>query len=145
MASVQERLRSWRRRAVRGILFMVLVGGGAVSMVERATATDFLRFVEDLPLAPGLIEDANAIVVFDKPNGRIVETRAIGPHSSVAAVVDFYRQTLPQLGWIAVAAALKATPTGEMQLSFTRDREALSLSIGTDKSDVVIRFAITPR
>jgi hypothetical protein len=145
MVSVREQFGVWRKRVIRSILLIVLVGGSVASMIEQAASTDFLRFVEDLPLAPGLIEDGNEIVVFDKPNGRIVETRASGRLSSAVAVVDFYRQTLPQLGWTPVAAAVNATPNGSIQLNFARTREVLSLLIGTDKGVVVVRFAITPR
>ena len=144
MGSVRERFGVWRKRVTRSSLLMVLIGGSAASLIEQAASTDFLRFVEDLPLAPGLIEDGSAIVVFDKPNGRIVETRASGQLSSAAAVVDFYRQTLPQLGWKPVAAAINATPNGAIQLNFARAREVLSLLIGTDNGVVVVRFAITP-
>lgn len=93
----------------------------------------YLADIDDLPLAEGLVEDPSARVVFDKPAGRIVEAVARGP---VAAntVRSFYMQTLPALGWRAVAGGVWA-----------RGGEQLKIEIGPDGPPVVVRFAITPR
>ena len=47
---------------------------------------------------PGLIPIAGSDLVFDKPEGRIVEAQAQGA-SSRAKVQAFYAASLPQLGW----------------------------------------------
>ena len=57
----------------------------------------FVSTIEDLPLMPGLVEEAGGMV-FDSPGGRIVEAYATGEVSE-GAVRDFYGETLPQLGW----------------------------------------------
>lgn len=117
----------------------------SVWLVGTAVSTEFLRYVEDLPLAPGLVEDTSAITVFDKPNGRIVETRASGRLSSVAGVMTFYRETLPQLGWMDTAPASVARAARVVKLRFVRAREMLSLSIAKDNGGVTVQFTITPR
>ena len=117
----------------------------SVWLVGTAVSTEFLRYVEDLPLASGLVEDTSAITVFDKPNGRIVETRASGRLSSVAGVMTFYRETLPQLGWMDTAPASASRAARVVKLRFVRAREMLSLSIAKDNGDVTVQFAITPR
>ena len=134
----------------------------SVWLVGTAVSTEFLRYVEDLPLASGLVEDTSAITVFDKPNGRIVETRASGmavfdkPNgrivetrasgrlSSVAGVMTFYRETLPQLGWMDTAPASASRAARVVKLRFVRAREMLSLSIAKDNGGVTVQFAITP-
>ena len=117
----------------------------SVWLVGTAVSTEFLRYVEDLPLAPGLVEDTSAITVFDKPNGRIVETRASGRLSSVAGVMTFYRETLPQLGWMDTAPASVARAARVVKLRFVRASEMLSLSVAKDNGGVTVQFTITPR
>lgn len=127
-------IRPRRCGAVALALVLALLAG-------PAAAGDFLEAAEDLPLAPGLVEDHEAAMVFDKPGGRIVETRASGRHSS-AAVAAFYSETLPQLGWTSQAGDRAG---GAVVLRFARAREALSLVISESDGGVVVRFAITPR
>ncbi len=122
-------------------------GTGALALALLATpavAIDFLEAVNDLPLAPGLVEDREAVMVFDKSTGRIVETRATGRHSS-SAVAAFYGETLPQLGWTLQPAMRTKQTEGTIQLRFFRAREHLSLVITDTDGGVVVRFAITPR
>ncbi|MDA0305630.1 MAG: hypothetical protein O3B76_05000 [Proteobacteria bacterium] len=57
----------------------------------------FISIIDDLPLMPGLVEEAGG-VVFDSPGGRIVQAYASG-NVSQGAVRAFYSETLPQLGW----------------------------------------------
>ena len=90
----------------------------SVWLVGTAVSTEFLRYVEDLPLASGLVEDTSAITVFDKPNGRIVETRASGRLSSVAGVMTFYREnTAPtRLDGYGSGVGVAGCPRGETSL-----------------------------
>jgi hypothetical protein len=94
----------------------------------------FLTAIEDVPLAPGLAEQANGGMVFDSPTGRIVEAAASGP-ISVDQVKAFYAQTLPQLGW---------SDAGKM--TFRRDSEILRIAIeaGPQKGAVLVRFNLAP-
>lgn len=133
----------WRDIGSRA-LRRIILSGAIAALATTVTATDFLRFVEDLPLAPGLVEDVAASVVFAKPNGRIVRTRARGLASS-ATVVSFYRQTLPQLGWQPASGTTKPGQKLVHGLRFVRAREILSVQVRTDGRNSVVQFAITPR
>ena len=92
----------------------------------------YLADVDDLPLAPGLVEDADARVAFDKPEGRIVQAVASG-RAEPADVRVFYAETLPALGW---------QPGGEH--IWTRGRETLRMELETRDGIIVVRFAIAP-
>ena len=95
----------------------------------------FVGAIEDLPLMPGLVEDAGSGVVFDTAAGRIAEAFASGPVSK-DAVLDFYRQTLPQLGWRALGGGV-----------FSREREVLKVEFpgpGGTGSSLTVRFALSP-
>lgn len=77
----------------------VLLVWGTVALAP-AMAQDsgaFVSTIEDLPLMPGLVEEAGGLV-FDSPGGRIVEAFATGEVNQ-GAVRAFYGETLPQLGW----------------------------------------------
>jgi hypothetical protein len=63
-----------------------------------AFAAEYIKAVSDLPLADGLKEQAEKATVFDTPLGRIVNAYATG-NVKPAAVLDFYDDTLPALGW----------------------------------------------
>jgi hypothetical protein len=101
-----------------------------------ALAAGFVEGVEDLPLMDGLVSEPGSAVVFDKPDGRIVEAVASGPVSRAAAIA-FYTQTLPQLGW---------TPAGPPDdLAFARDGERLELDLQEAGGKLSVRFAIAPK
>lgn len=99
---------------------------------QRAPAA-FLSVIDDVPLMPGLAERPDAAVVFDKPEGRIVETEATG-RLARAEVLKFYAASLPQLGWHA---------RGEGR--FLRDREELALSfVSGPGGALTVRFTLSP-
>ena len=78
----------------RWIAALVLLFAAAVP----ASAAEYIKAVSDLPLADGLKEQAEKATVFDTPLGRIVNAYATG-NVKPAAVLDFYDDTLPALGW----------------------------------------------
>jgi hypothetical protein len=124
-----------RRRFLPAALAAVLVFSGALIVATagpRAQNGGFVKEVADLPLMPGLREVKDAGVVFDKPDGRIVEAYAQGEVAR-AEVLSFYDKTLPQLGWRKAGAA-----------SFRREGENLSLDFPDGSGILVVRFTLTP-
>ncbi|MBM3540695.1 MAG: hypothetical protein FJX51_01490 [Alphaproteobacteria bacterium] len=98
-----------------------------------AHGAGYLSSIPDLPLMPGLAEIAGAGLEFDDPQGRIVEAFASG-RVERAAVIAFYRATLPPLGW----SALDDT-------RYRRGRDHLLLDFVPGSGDVTVRFLLTPR
>ena len=115
------------------LLWLALAPGFAL-----AAGTAYLGGLEDVPLAPGLTEDAGATVVFDKPGGRIVEAFARGPVALQEAMA-FYAAALPQLGWIATGDV-----TAPGTLSFRREQELLAIEFTRRPSGLEVRFSVTP-
>ena len=105
---------------------LAVFAGGAVA------DSGYLADVDDLPLPPGLSEDDSARMVFDKPEGRIVEAQATGS-GTPAGVEDFYAVALPALGW-------QARGNG----AWSRGDEVLQLTLSQDGPQVVVRYLITP-
>jgi len=97
------------------------------------TNTGFLSRLEDMPLVPGLSEDAGSGVSFDTAAGRIVEAFARG-NVTERQVLDFYRETLPQLGWIA-----------ESPTEYSRGGEKLRIAVTPDEQGMVVRYSLSPQ
>ncbi len=118
------------------LLGMRLVAAIAAALViglpALAQAAGFVAVAEDIPLMPGLTEKPGA-VVFDKPDGRIVEVDAAGAVQR-QRVEEFYAAALPQLGWARDA-----------QGAFARENERLSLAFTGRDGQLVVHIAIAPR
>lgn len=97
-----------------------------------AAAEAFLQAIPDLPLMEGLSELQNEGLVFDKPDGRIIEAYARGQVQS-EAVLRFYEQTLPQLGWQAI----------EPQ-AWRREGERLDIAVTQEAPYTLVRFVLKP-
>lgn len=127
--------------ALSGLTFCVIVAltllPQAVSAQSPSGAGAFVTGMEDVPLMSDLQDVPDAAVIFDKPAGRLIEAYAEGNVES-AAVMKFYRETLPQLGW-SIEAAKGASGV------FFRERERLEIHVldGTDRRTV--RFVLSPR
>jgi hypothetical protein len=102
---------------IRHFLVAAFVAVGAMP----AHAADFLKAIDDVPLAKGLTETAEP-VVFESDQGRVVRTNASG-NADYATTRDFYLAALPALGWKREGDA----PGGK--LAFTREHERLTLSV----------------
>lgn len=93
----------------------------------------FVSGVEDLPLAPGLAEDLRAGFSFDSAAGRIVDAYARGGMSE-KVVLEFYEETLPQLGWTAAGAG-----------RYLRNGERLSLDVQRGAQGLIVHFSLSPQ
>ena len=96
-------------------------------------AEEFVAGTEDVPLMPGLKPLPNSDVVFDKPEGRIVEARAEGAVSR-EKVEAFYAASLPALGWKAVGRDV-----------WQRDAERLRLEFTGSAGKLAVGFTLSPR
>jgi hypothetical protein len=97
-----------------------------------ARADEFVPGTEDLPLMQGLVPVAGSSLVFDKPEGRIVEAQATGKLAR-ADVVRFYAQTLPQLGWSAAGTDL-----------WRRESERLRIEYRGPDGNLTVGFTLSP-
>ncbi|WP_162906734.1 hypothetical protein [Algihabitans albus] len=104
--------------------------------VGAAQETRYFEALPDLPVMPGLTESEAAGIAFDKPGGRIVTLYATG-EAAPEAILGFYQETLPALGWRAV----------ERQ-AWLREGERLTLEANRDArvrgGETVARFTLAP-
>src|SRR5438445_12733236 len=121
-----------RRLAAVLLLIGTLLAAPPVA-AQKGMRAGFVAGTEDLPLMPGLRNQESTLVVFDKPQGRIVEIEARGKVTRAAAE-KFYAASLPPLGWIADGAH-----------RWRRDGEGLKLDIKGRDGDLRVGFSLAPR
>lgn len=132
----------WRLLPRPALAALFVIGGVAIgglalagiraSVSHAHAAAGFLSIAEDVPLMPGLAENADAAAVFDKPSGRIASTEAKGAVTA-NAVRQFYAATLPQLGW-----------TRQNSEEFRREKEQLRLGFVGRDGALTVRFELAP-
>lgn len=109
-----------------------LAAAGLLLGAHRVRAQQFVPGTEDVPLMRDLAPVTGSDLIFDKPEGRIIEAQARGKVTR-AAVRRFYGATLPQLGWAARA--------GNMWI---REAEALHLDFKGPDGDLTVTFTLSP-
>jgi len=119
---------SIRQKAAAAAFVLVCAVMGSVAMAGDG----FVGGIDDLPLMPGLVENADAGMVFDAPGGRFVEAEASG-EVTAEAVLRFYEVTLPELGWRRQNATL-----------FSREGETLALDLAAKAGRITVRFTLAP-
>jgi len=127
--------------ALSGSAFLLLAVVAAVMLspaISRAQEpAAFVTGMGDVPLMSGLQDVPDSAVIFDKPSGRLVEAYAEGEVKG-PAVLRFYRETLPQLGWTV------APDNGDSGVFF-RESERLEIHILEERGRRTVRFVLSPR
>ena len=88
-------------RFCKNIVYLVVAGMlAAFASTTRTLSAEqsFFSAIDDLPVMPPLIEDADAAISFESSAGRVAEVQATGIVSK-DAVNSYYKESLPQLGW----------------------------------------------
>lgn len=95
-----------------------------------AWGAGFVEGADDIPLMDGLVALSDRGLNFSSPEGRIVDAYAQGPLDRTA-VLNFYAETLPELGW-----------KPEIPGRFRRDDEILTLDIARNGQNLILHFAL---
>lgn len=104
----------------------------ALSFAAHAADMTYSTTVEDLPLMPLLKENVDESIVFDIPQGRIVQVFAFTTESK-EAIVAFYQKTLPPLGWVS-----------DGELAYHRDQEKLLIKVIPLLKKTLVQFSFSP-
>lgn len=120
--------------------------GSFLIPIPQAAAADSGPFVPgttDVPVMPGLASAESEPLVFDKPGGRIVQAVLSGEVPR-QAVLAFYDQTLPQLGWRRTADRVFVRDGEELRLEFQQTARKKAAQ-KTEDAGTAVRFTLTPR
>lgn len=77
----------------------------------------FFSVLGDVPVMEGLAELPESALLFDKPAGRVAEVTAKGLVKK-AAIIRFYDETLPQLGWSVIGSGVYSKEGEKLMLIF---------------------------
>ena len=103
----------------------------ALLMPMAVQAQSFTELT-DIPFMDGRVESTDDWVQFDSPEGHIIQTRAYVNGKDKEDIIDFYRETLPAVGWIYDAKAR----------NFTRDEDILTVTFERDGNKLFTLFEI---
>jgi hypothetical protein len=117
------------------ILAVFLVFSGVAGAF--AAESRFFSALNDVPLMPGLYELTEETVVFDKPEGRIVESSAVSETEKTNEIRAFYGSVLPELGWDAQTGS-------EGTDSYLRQGEKLTLTLEARDQLNIVHFSLSP-
>lgn len=93
-----------------------------------------------LPLMDGMTLDPGQSLLFDSPEGRVIEAVAHGP-LSIPALTAFYRETLPMLGW---QEQLSDNNEDSAALHFSRAGEKLEMRFNRLADGTRLRLTLAP-
>lgn len=111
----------------------------SVLMIPDGWAQEYLAEIPDFPIMEGLTELAEARVVFDKPDGRIV-TAALEGSVALANARNFYLTSLGELGW-----RLTQESGNSAIYRFEREQEILTLRFQAGPDYLTVEIALGPR
>lgn len=103
----------------------------------HTAAQDFISVFEDIPLIDGLQALPDQEISFGNEEVRYIETVLFSPkdHLDFNKVVNFYNESLNQLGWTVVTQK-------DNSLTFSRESDILIIS-KISNSPLKIRFILT--
>jgi hypothetical protein len=91
-------------------------------------------------MAPGIVVVAQSGLVFEAPEGRVVIVEARGG-TSIQAVLNWYREAMPALGWTVSPRSGSAFAP----LELTRGRERLEIDVGPGGASEPAANTVTAR
>lgn len=123
------------------LIFCQLGVSSSAGSAEDEGERLFVAGNTDIPVMPGLVENQDARVIFDKTDGRIVEARLMASAYASDETVDnatrFYRESLSQLGWILAGGSAS-------EAIFCREGERLKIRFVIAEGRLVVDFSLSP-
>jgi hypothetical protein len=104
------------------------------AVAEPLLPPAFFSSIPDLPLMPGLREMTDQVSIFDKPEGRIIETPALIESGARDTIEHYYDRVLLEFGWQRIG-----------KNAFVREGERLHMAYEVHNGQEFIRFMLTPR
>lgn len=125
------RMRIYISQNLKLFLMMFFLSVSLSAQAESNVA--FFSSLEDVPIAPGISELQEQTVLYDKPEGRIIESVASMNEVSQSSVLSFYHRTLPQMGWNKISGT-----------RFYRETEFLDIVFENNDGQNFVRVLVKP-
>lgn len=101
---------------------------------DQISRSAFFSAIPDLPIMSGLEELPDQTVMFDKAQGRIVESVAVIESQFENEIRVYYQETLPQLGW-----------TRGDDGQYFRGNEVLQMNFERVEDERFLRVRVSPK
>ncbi len=102
-------------------LLCLIFAAPALAENTMSMTPSYSSIAADLPLMPGLSEKPDSLVLFDKTEGRIAEITMTATPSQIA-ILEYYAETLPALGWHAENPQIWRRRDEQLTLRFNADK-----------------------
>jgi len=119
-----------------GSLTFVVPGQGPWAQ-DAIVDAPLVAGIEGLPLMPGLVEETDLTVIFDKPQGRIIDATASGDVGLADANI-YYRTALAETGWTPL---LRKVVDG---ILIVRGQEVLHVRLRREGAGIAVHFSLSP-
>lgn len=120
--------------------FLVALIFGPFTNVFAQDVQRFSAFIDNLPIMEGVYEDTQNALVFDKPQGRLIQLDAISERRSPSEILRFYKAALPPLGWVLESDKRPK----KQELFFFRANERLKIIVNQKDGLTYVEFALSP-
>lgn len=105
----------------------------SLMLYSEARAATFIEGLEDVPIMTGMKQVPNDTLSFGNEESRLIEVILEGKKAAFGTVGNFYKTTLPQMGWIY---------QGKRGKTFVFEREGEVMEISKE-SENPLRVRIT--
>lgn len=125
MVSEYKIYERYLRQLCGGIAVCLILCMSAAQASDEA-AQNFFSYMTDIPVMSGLAEMPDEVVVFDKLQGRIVTQYALplSAQLQMDEIADFYKNTLPHLGWKYVQNHRFLREDERLDITFIKNQSA---------------------
>lgn len=130
----------WFLRLLIAVIFssaVLVLSGHRASAQDGIADAPLVAGVEGVPLMPGLTEATDLTVIFDKPQGRIIDATASGK-VGLADANDYYRSALAETGWTPL---LRKVVDG---ILVVRGQEVLHVRLRREGIGIAVHFSLSP-
>lgn len=115
----------------------LLLGVSVASAQDDFVDLPLVAGIEGVPLMPGLVELADDTVIFDKPEGRIIDATALGA-ISLRDAYTYYHGALIETGWTPL---LRKVIDGILMV---RGGEVLHVRLRREAGETAVHFSLSP-
>ncbi len=116
------------------LMILAMVGTIPLKVSFAAENQVYLHYLPDVPLQEGTSELVDEAVLFDKAEGRIIESVVDAGKTPEKQALNYYSEALPALGW---------TPAGGGV--FVRNGEQLIVKWEKVPTGAILRLSLSPK
>ena len=112
-------------------LIILLCLCGILILNQLNAEPAFVEGMQDVPLSENMQPLPEELFIYDNLNEHVILSSAVASADEQEKIQAFYKETLPELGWIETAEG-----------RWARDGEKLSIDFDPNGADIFIQFTL---